>query len=83
MFLASIETRLLVYLYINFILADDAGLECGAYGNEVIRSPNIDALAERGITFTNAYTSVSSCSPRLYIYASLIIRILCYYYFFN
>ena len=44
--------------------ADDAGFESGAYDNEVIRSPNLDALADDGVTFTKAFTSVSSCSPR-------------------
>ena len=46
------------------ILADDAGLQLGVYGNTVIRSPHIDGLAQHGTTFMNAFTSVSSCSPR-------------------
>ncbi|XP_010138271.1 PREDICTED: N-sulphoglucosamine sulphohydrolase-like, partial [Buceros rhinoceros silvestris] len=28
-----------------------------------IRTPNLDALARRGVVFQNAFTSVSSCSP--------------------
>ena len=48
----------------KIISADDAGLQLGVYGNKIIRSPNIDGLAQLGTTFTNAFTSVSSCSPR-------------------
>ena len=46
------------------IPADDAGMQLGVYGNDKIRSPNTDALAQKGTIFTNAFTSVSSCSPR-------------------
>ncbi|KAI1232512.1 hypothetical protein IHE44_0006978 [Lamprotornis superbus] len=35
----------------------------GAYNNSAIRTPNLDALARRGLVFQNAFTSVSSCSP--------------------
>ncbi|XP_058708643.1 N-sulphoglucosamine sulphohydrolase [Poecile atricapillus] len=45
------------------LLADDAGFESGAYNNSAIRTPNLDALARRGLVFQNAFTSVSSCSP--------------------
>ncbi|KAM7035303.1 N-sulfoglucosamine sulfohydrolase [Acridotheres tristis] len=45
------------------LLADDGGFEIGAYNNSAIRTPNLDALARRGLVFQNAFTSVSSCSP--------------------
>ena len=51
---------------INILLlmeADDAGLELGCLGNDVIRTPNIDKLARKSTIFSNAFTSVSSCSP--------------------
>ena len=35
----------------------------GAYGNEDIRTPNIDALADQGMLFTQAYASSGVCSP--------------------
>lgn len=47
---------------IVIILADDLGYsDLGAFGGE-IPTPNIDALAQRGVRFTNFYTH-ASCSP--------------------
>jgi arylsulfatase len=44
------------------IVADDLGFaDLGAFGGE-IRTPNLDALAEKGVRFTNFYTG-PSCSP--------------------
>lgn len=51
-------------LLILILIADDGGFEMGAYGNKICQMPNIDALARRGLLFNNAFTSVSSCSPR-------------------
>jgi len=44
------------------IVADDLGLDLGCYGNEAVRTPHIDRLANRGTRFTNAYCTTSSCS---------------------
>ncbi|MFN9029261.1 MAG: sulfatase-like hydrolase/transferase [Betaproteobacteria bacterium] len=49
---------------IVIILGDDLGYaDLGAYGSE-IRTPNIDALAKRGVRFTNFYTHASSSPTR-------------------
>jgi N-sulfoglucosamine sulfohydrolase len=45
------------------VIADDLGREVGCYGAPVIKTPNLDALAKRGVKFVNAYATVSSCSP--------------------
>ncbi|XP_063895588.1 N-sulphoglucosamine sulphohydrolase [Helicoverpa armigera] len=45
------------------LFADDGGFELGSYMNKICQTPNIDALAKRGLLFNNAFTSVSSCSP--------------------
>lgn len=45
------------------IIADDQGLDLGAYGNKKIKSPNLDKLASEGTLFTNGFSTVSSCSP--------------------
>ncbi|MBM1107695.1 arylsulfatase [Aurantibacter crassamenti] len=49
---------------IIYILADDLGYaEIGAYGQEKIETPNIDALAKTGMLFTQHYTSAPVCAP--------------------
>jgi N-sulfoglucosamine sulfohydrolase len=54
------------------IIADDQGLDLGAYGNPVLKTPNLDRLAARGTLFTSAFATVSSCSPsRSVIYTGL------------
>tara|TARA_R110002096_G_scaffold91625_1_gene207233 strand:+ start:4776 stop:6254 length:1479 start_codon:yes stop_codon:yes gene_type:complete len=46
------------------IIADDMSWDdCGAYGHPSIRTPNLDKLAEQGMTFDNAFLTISSCSP--------------------
>jgi iduronate 2-sulfatase len=44
-----------------FIMVDDLRPELGAYGKTVIKSPNIDKLANEGVMFTNAYVNVPVC----------------------
>ena len=47
-----------------FILADDLGWrDTSLYGSDFYETPNIDALAERGMMFTNAYAAAAICSP--------------------
>ncbi|KAA3660254.1 MAG: N-acetylgalactosamine-6-sulfatase [Calditrichaeota bacterium] len=49
---------------IIFILADDLGYgELGCYGQEIIETPNIDALAESGMRFTQHYSGAPVCAP--------------------
>lgn len=35
----------------------------GAYGNTVVQTPNMDALAEQGVLFENAYCNSPLCAP--------------------
>lgn len=51
------------YPYIFLITADDLGMQLGAYGDAIARTPNLDQLAAEGILFHNAYVTQSSCSP--------------------
>jgi len=54
------------------IVADDQGRDLGVYGNPILQTPNLDALAARGTLFTNAFATVSSCSPsRSVLYTGL------------
>lgn len=49
---------------IVFILADDLGYsELGCYGQEKIRTPNIDRLARQGMRFTSNYSGNAVCAP--------------------
>lgn len=49
--------------FIVFIADDVSWNDFGCYGNSGARTPNIDALANDGLKFTNAYLTASSCSP--------------------
>ncbi len=45
------------------IVSDDHGSrDLGCYGNTVIQTPNLDALAKEGVRFNNAYCTSASCS---------------------
>ena len=46
---------------ILFIAVDDLRPELGCYGNEHIKSPNLDKLAHEGILFTNHFVNVPTC----------------------
>ena len=49
---------------IVFLLADDLGYnELGSYGQKIIKTPHLDALAEKSLRFTNFYAGNSVCSP--------------------
>ena len=49
---------------IIYILADDLGYaEVGAYGQEKIETPHIDALARSGMVFTQHYSGAPVCAP--------------------
>ncbi|MCT4590140.1 MAG: sulfatase-like hydrolase/transferase [Carboxylicivirga sp.] len=46
------------------ILADDLGYgDLGCTGSKQIKTPHIDALADKGVLFTNGYVSSAVCSP--------------------
>ena len=46
------------------VMADDMGQwAVGAYGNPTVRTPNLDALAARGLRMTNATSPAAVCSP--------------------
>lgn len=49
--------------FVIFIADDVTADDLGCYGNSAIDTPNIDRLAAEGILFTNAYLTISSCSP--------------------
>ncbi len=47
-----------------FIMGDDHLAEVlGAYGNQVVRTPNLDQLASQGLRFNRAYANSPVCTP--------------------
>ena len=50
-------------LNILFVAFDDFRPQLGCYGDLVVKSPNIDRIAARGIVFGNAYYQQSIYAP--------------------
>lgn len=49
---------------IIFILADDLGYgDIGAFGQKIIRTPNLDRFAAEGLKFTQHYSGNNVCAP--------------------
>ena len=55
--------------HILIVMADQlTALALGCYGNPVVKSPNIDRLAEQGVMFESAYSSSPLCTPARYAF---------------
>ncbi|MGV6988526.1 sulfatase-like hydrolase/transferase [Testudinibacter sp. P80/BLE/0925] len=49
---------------IIYILLDQVRKDMlGTYGHQIVKTPNLDRLAEQGIRFNNAFTPASVCGP--------------------
>jgi N-sulfoglucosamine sulfohydrolase len=48
---------------IVWIIAEDMSPDLGCCGNQVVTTPNIDGLAEKGMQFTHVFTTSPACSP--------------------
>ena len=47
---------------IVMFVVDDQGRDAGCYGNPIIQTPNLDALAKDGTRFDYAFCTTASCS---------------------
>lgn len=61
---AETETPLIQKPNIIYILADDLGYgDLGSYGQQDIKTPNLDRMAEEGMRFTQHYSGSTVCAP--------------------
>lgn len=60
----ELKTTDINFRNVVFIIGDDHSTEVlGAYGNKIVKTPNLDKMAQRGVLFSHAYVNSPVCSP--------------------
>ena len=48
---------------LHIVIEDWSAEAVGCYGNNIVKTPNVDALAKKGMMFTRAYCQATVCNP--------------------
>ncbi|AEI49460.1 sulfatase family protein [Runella slithyformis] len=48
---------------ILWITCEDMSFHLGAYGNKLVKTPNLDRLSAEGVRYTNAFATAGVCAP--------------------
>lgn len=60
---ALVSTSAFAKPNVLFLICDDLNCDLGSYGHPMVKSPNIDRLAERGVLFKNTHCQYPLCGP--------------------
>jgi arylsulfatase A-like enzyme len=48
---------------LQIVVEDWSAFSIGAFGNKIVKTPNVDSLAKKGVLFTRAYCQATVCNP--------------------